>query len=233
MSIYLLIKFLMFNAQNIIQKTKDDYNSIASHFSMTRERSWPDVEELLSYVPKRGSVLDMGCGNGRVCNMLSSKEVNYIGHDLSENLVDIARKRCPMQKFEVWEMSKFHPRIQNLDAVLMIASLQHVPSRKLRLDSLRNAYKYLKPGGYLLMTNWNLYQQRFWHLFLTKYAKKPLWGFKDLIVPWKDQDGNILANRYYHAFTVAEITKLVKKVGFRIVEVKKEKNIVLVAQKML
>ncbi len=60
--------------------------------------------------------------------------------------------------------------------------------------------------------------------------------FKDTFIPWKKRNGTTI-NRYYHAFTIKELRKIVKEVGFKIIDVEytkrnsKKPNIFLIAQK--
>lgn len=70
------------------------------------------------------------------------------------------------------------------------------------------------------MTNWNLTCE-VWnskHVALWLYGfmagKRDRLGFKDLLVPWGITSDKI--KRYYHAFSLSELTRLVKKAGFKI-----------------
>jgi ubiquinone/menaquinone biosynthesis C-methylase UbiE len=46
------------------------YEKIAPHFSNTRYKPWPKVEEFMNNVPPGSIVADIGCGNGKYmgCN---------------------------------------------------------------------------------------------------------------------------------------------------------------------
>ena len=48
----------------------DVYEKIAPHFSNTRYKPWPRVEQFLNSLPQGSIVLDVGCGNGKYlgCN---------------------------------------------------------------------------------------------------------------------------------------------------------------------
>ncbi len=43
-------------------------------------------------------VLDLGCGNGRLLNVLQNKNIDYIGVDNSENLLLNAQNAYPVLK---------------------------------------------------------------------------------------------------------------------------------------
>ena len=121
--------------------------------------------------------------------------------------------------------------------------LQHIPSEELRLEALKNIKKALKPGGYLIMLNWNLFQKDKIK-YVEKYNKLRLEGKleldkNDTLIPWrefrntyreKEKINNKEILRYYHAFTQSEIENLLKKAGFRIEDVyyvKKGKRVVV------
>lgn len=84
---------------------------------------------------------------------------------------------------------------------------------------MKNIYRILKFDGKLLMTN-----RSFSLRFLRKYQKDFLHSLRrylislgkqqrnDLMIPRKD--GNIIAKRFYHIFTLAELEKLVSLSGF-------------------
>jgi len=64
------------------------------------------------------SVVDAGCGSGRMTRLLSSLGVDTSGIDLSAGMIDVARRTCPGLGFEVAELGKLpvlrarsrHPR---------------------------------------------------------------------------------------------------------------------------
>ena len=43
----------------------DVYEKIAPHFSNTRYKPWPKVQEFMESVPPGSFVADVGCGNGK------------------------------------------------------------------------------------------------------------------------------------------------------------------------
>lgn len=48
----------------------DVYEKIAPHFSNTRYKPWPKVEQFMNEIEKGSFVADIGCGNGKYlgCN---------------------------------------------------------------------------------------------------------------------------------------------------------------------
>lgn len=66
------------------------YETIAGHFSETRYKAWPVVQDFIASQPSQSWGLDVGCGNGK--NMLNSAEgeLNWFGVDISLNLLKLA-----------------------------------------------------------------------------------------------------------------------------------------------
>ena len=202
-------------AEAIIQKTRDDYNKIAGAFSGTRQH----VAELVQFRPFLADgqyILDWGCGNGRLLYLLKDFDLHYFGVDQSRNLLKEAKKN-PLLEFQDAQFFCTANKEKNFDkdffdVVFMIASFHHLPDEKTRLKLLKKIFTEMKPGATLIMTNWNLESD--W----AKAKLKKDWddvGDGDYFIPWKDQYGKEIANRYYHHFEKDELTALLEKVGFK------------------
>ncbi len=206
-------------AIEIIHKTREDYNHIAKHFSYTRKQLWPELGEFKKYIKDGQNILDWGCGNGRLIFLLEGKKVNYFGVDQSNGLLKIGKKTFNKEIKEGWvkffsnakKEKKFPDEF--FDVVFMIASFHHLPDRDSRLDLLKKTFKEIKKGGNLIITVWNLESD--W----AKEKMKKGWqiiGENDFLVPWKNPDGEVLAERYYHHFSKEELDDLLKESGFKI-----------------
>jgi len=79
-------------AKKILKENKKIYEILAEDFSRTRDQNWPEIEKLTKYVRKGDKILDLGCGNGRLYKILKNKKVEYTGIDISEKLIEIAKK---------------------------------------------------------------------------------------------------------------------------------------------
>ena len=211
----------------IIHKTSEDYNRIAKHFSQTRQHAWPEFKYFSSFIRDGQNILDWGCGNGRMIFCLKDKKVKYFGIDQSSELLKIARKNfaseiksgkvrffCTASKNKIFKPNFF-------DIVFIIAALFHLPSEKSRLALLQKIYKELKVGGKLIITVWNLASD--W----AKIKAKKDWqkiGDNDFLIPWKNPEGQVLAERYYHYFTRDELKNLLTKAHFKVKSLKFTKN---------
>jgi len=210
-------------AQLISSQNKRTYNTIAKQFSGTRDRSWPELEMFVKeYVKKRNSILDIGCGNSRLFALLRTKEVKYLGIDNSQELINEAQKNQEHKNTEFLVDDILHLDYKKkFNVIFCIAVLNHIPSAKLRQQAVQNIYRALKPGGYLLMTNWNLWNTKskksWWRL---KFATAPHTA-EEIPLDWNDVMtywGQEHLPLYYHNFTKPEIKKSLKKEGLKIIK---------------
>ena len=227
-------------AKYLLEKTHQDYDTIAEHFSKTRSFVWEELKSLSQYSFEAERVLDLGCGNGRLLEIFKDKSIDYIGVDSSEKLIEIAKRKYPKAKFQKGDALNLPFPANYFDKIYSIAVLHHIPSVKFRLRFLREAKRVLKPEGLLILTVWNLWQQKFlkYHLkfFFLKLIKKSKLDFKDIFYPWKNQAGEVVVQRYVHVFSKRELKKLVKKSGFKTKDIwlwgkAQRSNILLIAEK--
>ncbi len=225
------------HSRRIQKKVKKDYNKIAESFAETRQFPWEEFELFLKYYDGDEDVLDLGCGNGRLLKFLKKHGFGtYLGVDQSEKLLEIAEKEHPDQEFLCADMCNLDLG-KKYDAIFAIASFHHVPPR-LQEETLKSWKKFLKPGGYLFMTNWNLYQSKYWPLLFRSFIF-PIYGFGGLLVPWKKGFASqVLSNshqrcvvkRYYFAFTKRRLSRLLYKTGYEVHFQDSGKNIVTIAR---
>ena len=225
-------------ARYLLQKTIQDYNLIAEHFSRAREKIWEEMRFLFDdYLIPGEKVLDLGCGNGRFYEAMKDKKVDYFGVDSSEKLIEIAKNKHPGVRFQVADALNLPFPNNYFDKVYSIAVLQHIPSQEFRLQFLKEIKRVLKPKRLLILTVWNLWQGRSWKLNF-RFAILKILGmskldFKDVLVPWGKS-----CQRYIHCFSQKELKKLTEKADFKVKEsgilkrpAMKDSNIFLVAEK--
>ena len=149
------------NSEDQIQSVKDVYNEIGDEFSATRAYIWPDLKLFLEQVSDGASVLDVGCGNGRLLLGLP-KSVLYTGIDISSTLIASALKSHPEAQFMETDITKneIWKDLPRFDFIFSIAVIHHLPTRKDQLFVLEQIKKHLKPGGKCLITAWNLWQPK-------------------------------------------------------------------------
>ena len=103
-------------------------------------------------VPRRlGSVLDFGCGVGRLSRELGGRFESYVGVDISAGMVERARAlndkfgNCEFLVNDRPDLSRFGDG--EFDAVVSFIVLQHMPDRDLIRRYLGEFARVLAPGG--------------------------------------------------------------------------------------
>ena len=144
---------------------------------------------------------------------------DYTGVDFSAELIQAAKAKYPQHKFEVADMREVDYPEASFDFIFLVASFHHLKSRRERQVMLDNIHYWLKPNGYVFMTNWNLFQKKYIKFFFKNIFDKKSWN--DVFVPYTLPNGRDPLRggarkywRYYHSFTVSEITKLLKSANF-------------------
>jgi 2-polyprenyl-3-methyl-5-hydroxy-6-metoxy-1,4-benzoquinol methylase len=201
------------NAQQIVEQNRETYNAVAEAFSGTRSFVWPDINFLLAHINERDQVADVGCGNGRLYEFIVSKGAEYRGFDYSANIIAEARKKYPKAKFSVANILDFKSE-EKVDVVISVSVLNHFP-KELQAEVIQRMAKILKPGGKLLLINWNL-----WNIKRNKsvWRLPHLGTLKNVLTSWQSGDKKRKGNLFYYAFTKRELRKLLEKNNFSVLE---------------
>ncbi len=201
---------------DIKQDLQNVYDSIAKDFSKTRHIPWEELSVFIPYLPDGGKILDLGCGNGRLLKViqLAGKKYEYLGVDFSDKLLEQARQLFPDEHFEQADMARLNFPENSFDVICLIASFHHLDNKKEREDLLNNIYRWLKPGGVLFMTNWNLLQPKYFKYIVKNIKHKKVWN--DFFIPYTPTHGYGRHWRYYHHFTKSELQSLLLKAGFKL-----------------
>ncbi|KAI8914883.1 hypothetical protein PhCBS80983_g05132 [Powellomyces hirtus] len=195
------------------------YNIIAGHFSATRYKPWPVVDDFLRGLEKGSVGADVGCGNGKYLGV--NPDVFTIGSDRSDKLIDICRERG----FEamVCDNLKLPYRDNCFDFLTSIAVIHHMSSPDRRLMAVNELIRVLRPGGRLLIFVWAFEQEK---------RSRRRFEEQDVFVPWKmpknvylpegsaaanttpnttveEEGGDVVYQRYYHLFKEGELEEIV------------------------
>ena len=130
-----------------------NYNQFAWYYdSLMEPKFYEDYFLFIKENVKYHSILDLGCGTGRVDQWLVNDNCSIYGIDLSSQMVEIANEtiKHPNAKFEVCDMTKFNTD-KKFDLVLCICdSLNYILGFENQINVLKNAYQYLEDNGTLI-----------------------------------------------------------------------------------
>lgn len=120
-----------------------------SIYNMCR-KDYPDI---LAELEKEDftDVLDAGCGTGAVISLLHEKypKKHYTGIDLSENMIEVARRKAiPDVEFVQGDCEELPFADNSFDAVLCSMSFHHYPNPERFFASV---FRVLRPGGRLIL----------------------------------------------------------------------------------
>jgi len=228
-------------ARKILQETEQGYDLISGKFSATRKNFWGSLEFIGDYTQNGDNILDFGCGNGRLLEILKNKKIEYYGADVSKELLQLGRARYLNTDLNV-HFSKLDPLLTSLafksdffNVVYSIATFHHFPGRDYRLAMAKELYRVCASGGHVVITVWNLHQKKYFKNILRNWKNKIFFkselDWNDCYISFTDNQGKKF-NRYHHAFTLLELKMLFGQAGFEIEKAQKVKNnLVIVGKK--
>lgn len=136
------------------------YDQCAAAYAGARqEEAHPELAWLIARLPEGACVLDIGCGAGLPIARALAERQRVTGVDLSGEQVRLARANVPRGAFIHADVMAVDFPAHDFDAVVMFYTLFHLP-REEHQELLRRVHRWLKPGGYLMMT-------------VTRYAEAP------------------------------------------------------------
>ena len=106
------------------------------------------IPNVLKYVAKSRSLLDLGCGQGVLARYLA-KDVEYLGVDQSKALIQSAKKLSKDRRFIVSDVTEPLELEKNeFEVVTLILCLQNMEKGQ---EVVQNAHKHLKKNGKFLI----------------------------------------------------------------------------------
>ena len=84
-------------AKRILKKVESDYNVIAKEWNEKRPFLILGKERVRQYVKNHQKILDAGCGNAVLYDVLADRSIDYVGLDVSAKLLKIAQKRLAQE----------------------------------------------------------------------------------------------------------------------------------------
>lgn len=125
------------------------YNKIAARYDASREGRYTrfHIRELADTVDLRDGdvVIDVACGNGTLLRELSKRaDIRANGVDISENMIQAARARCPGVNFEARPCCPLEWRDESVDVITVCCAFHHFDRPR---EFVRECRRVLKKGG--------------------------------------------------------------------------------------
>lgn len=107
-----------------------------------------DIEKFIISKYFKGKVLDIGCGCGRTTSYLDENGFKVIGFDITEEMIDYAKKKFPKIDFRVGDACKMDFKDNSFDvAFFSFNGLDYIHPEKKRFGAIKEIERVLKPGG--------------------------------------------------------------------------------------
>ncbi|MBA3365805.1 MAG: class I SAM-dependent methyltransferase [Actinobacteria bacterium] len=146
-----------------------------------------------------GSILDLGCGCGRVVRHWRHLSAEVHGTDANDALVAWCRANLPFGHFRT---NRVAPPLdygaESFDLVYALSVLTHLPA-ELQLPWMRELSRVLRPGGHLLLTIHG-------HAYAGRLTRSELRSFEagELVVRWPRAAGTNLCTVFHPESYVRE-----------------------------
>lgn len=104
---------------------------------------------------KCNTILELGCGSGNLSLFFVNAGYNYLGIDISKEMLAIAQKTAPDAEFRQGDMRSLQLK-ERFDAILITGrSFTYMTKNKDVMDTLRTLHTHLNDNGYLIFDNFN------------------------------------------------------------------------------
>lgn len=125
--------------------TANYHRGLLSHF-VERQR----LRQAVQHIRPGDTVLDVACGEGGLVGLLPP-DVDYMGLDILEPKIALARSRYPDQQFIVADLTQPLPKQaqKQYDVIVLLAFLEHVTGPAQILMSMA---QYLRDDGHIVIT---------------------------------------------------------------------------------
>lgn len=163
----------------------------------TVSRAHPEqIDQFVAKLHTNAKVLDAGCGAGRDTDLLSQKGLQVIGTDLSQGLLEEAKKAYPRLTFVKGDLRELPFASNSFDGIWAHASLLHLETVEDVKQALSEFSRVIKKQGIL-------------HVFV----KSQTGTEKTAVV------SDTLSNhdRFFQYFTKEELQTLLENTGFTLV----------------
>lgn len=189
------------------------------------------LEELmLTHIPEKANILDLGCGTGQLAQKLLIKGYQIVGIDRSEKMLRYARKNASGGKF-IQSDVRFFELPPTFDAAISMYALNYVMNLEELIDVFHKVNAALKTNGLFVFNlrleeefepyriNFATHVVREDYAWIGQYSYIPegkigqlqITGFQQIEKKWERSEKTLLEKSYFSA----EIQSALKTAGFR------------------
>lgn len=154
--IFFNLYFLVFGKPKIsgsLKKVLSFYETggFGEFFSFIRVWGAP-FEEIAGVVPKKGLIVDLGCGEGILTNYLAFlfPAQKYLGVDIDKKRISLADKGLPNASFKFGDVTKL--AIPPCNGIILSHLLHHLESFEKQEKLIEKCYHNFKKNGVLVIT---------------------------------------------------------------------------------
>lgn len=219
------------NVESLIRAEFSSSYTLDEYSQKAKAGLWKsELAIVKKYFKKRkGSVLDLGCGTGRTSGPLAELGYSVVGIDFIPGFIEIAKKNHPKVKFCVKDVRKTGFSDSSFDyALFSFNGWEQIPGKNNRLAALEETHRVLKPGGMFVFTthkrvlNYSWIKRGFIFYFSKLFHRKMREiDYGDIF--WIRGDNNMF--QFIHISSLREVKSLLKKAGFKILEIKTTKDL--------
>lgn len=136
-----------------IDNQKEYWDSVAQQKTFTHPI---DINLLLQYVDRDSTVIDYGCGYGRIVNkLLESGFQNIVGYDTSIELINRG-KNSYLPIHHISDPAHLPLEDNSIDCFLLLAVLTCIPSNIGQSNLIKLLHSKLKPEGIIYISDYYL-----------------------------------------------------------------------------
>ena len=128
-------------------RTGDEYDAPYEQRAAAGEDVHGEANFVMKYAP--ASVLDAGCGTGRIARELARRGVDIVGVDLDSEMLAVGMRKAPQLDWRVGDLETIQLG-RTFDVVLMAGNVMIFLTSGTEGAVLRNVAAHLAPGGRLI-----------------------------------------------------------------------------------
>lgn len=219
------------------------YSKRAQYYDMINAHKYNEAVEEVRFFKRQirklikdaKTILDVGCGTGRLSIPLSTEGFDVVGIDVSMEMLAIAKKKAGDRKnprFEIADLRTYVPK-EKFDCVVCgDASLATFMSKRSLINALKHINADLKNNGIFFYDIWNYAEYKGWKPFSSRVIKEGdfelslnrktyvdlhgVYKFRDRITIKKKGRVQHLSMTYTSkVWPYAELADMFKQAGFR------------------